>query len=76
MNMGTKRTCTITLDKKIAEESQRILSEFGMNRSSFIEIMLKALVDSEVKPMGEVYGPLFERIEKYARAKKKKEKND
>ena len=76
MNMGTKRTCTVTIDRKIAEESQRILSEFGMNRSQFLEIMLRALVDSEVKPMGEVYGPLFKKIEKYALAKMKKEKNN
>ena len=78
--MRTKTRITLTINKEVHAQAKCILAELGLKQSTFVEVIYKALVDSETKPMsevyGEVYGPLFERIEKYARAKKKKEKND
>lgn len=60
--MRTKEQISLTVDRQIIKETRRILKELGLKLSTFTEVMYKALVDSETKPMGEVYGPLFERI--------------
>ncbi len=60
--MVTKEQVAITIDREIIKETRRILKELGLKLSTFTEVMYKALVDSETKPLGEVYGPIFDRI--------------
>jgi len=64
--MINKTRLTFTIDKKLAVESKRVLDELAIKRSTFINTILQALVDSETKPMrqvyGEVYGPLFDEM--------------
>lgn len=78
--MINKTRIVLTIDKDLAKESKRVLDELCIKRSTFINVILKSLVDSETKPMaqvyGEVYGPLFDEmklnVEKYKKKKKKK----
>lgn len=78
--MINKTRLTFTIDKNLARESKRVCDEMLIKRSTFINTILQALVDSETKPMkqvySEVYGPLFNEIknnkEKYKRMRKKK----
>jgi len=77
--MIKKTRIVITVDKSLAEESKRVLNELGMKRSTFLNVILQALVDSETKPMkqvyGEIYGPLFdEMVANVEKNKKKKRK--
>lgn len=77
--MITKTRLTFTIDKKLAKESKRVCNELLIKRSTFLNTILQALVDSETKPMrqvyGEVYGPLFDEMkatkEKREKLKKK-----
>lgn len=75
--MRTKAFVTISIDKEVLKETKRILKELGLNTSFYINTVMRALVDSETKSMknvyGEVYGPLFDRINKHHK-KIKKEK--
>lgn len=78
--MINKTRLTFTIDKDLARESKKVLDELCIKRSTFINVILKSLVDSETKPMaqvyGEVYGPLFDEmkfnVEKNKKKKKKK----
>ena len=78
--MIKKTRIVITVDKSLAEESKRVLNELGMKRSTFLNVILQALVDSETKPMkqvyGEIYDPLFDEmaanVEKNKKKKRKK----
>lgn len=78
--MIKKTRIVITVDKSLAEESKRVLNELGMKRSTFLNVILQALVDSETKPMkqvyGEIYRPLFDEmaanVEKNKKKKRKK----
>ena len=73
VNMRTKTRITLTINKEVHAQAKRILAELGLKQSTFVEVIYKALVDSETKPMsevyGEVYGPLFEEM---GRSRKKK----
>jgi len=57
--MIKKTRIVITVDKSLAEESKRVLNELGMKRSTFLNVILQALVDSETKPMKQVYGEIY-----------------
>lgn len=76
--MKPKTKFTISIDEDILKEGRRILDDLGVKPSFYLETIMRALVDSETKPMkevyGEVYGPLFEKINKHAMAKKRKRK--
>ena len=64
--MRTKTRINLTIDREVNAQAKRILAELGLKQSTFVEVIYKALVDSETKPMkevyGEVYGPLFEEM--------------
>ena len=73
--MITKAKFNVTVDAENLKEAKRILKELGITFSFYIDTILKALVRSETDTMkevyGEVYGPLFEKINNHARAMKK-----
>lgn len=50
----------IYVDDAVFAEVKPILDEIGLSRSSFIELIFKALIDSKGKPFAEVQGSLFE----------------
>ena len=70
--MKTKTRITVTVDTVIAEEARRIMKELGLKQSTFVEVIYRALVDSETKPMGEVYGPMFTVLNKEINRRRKK----
>jgi antitoxin component of RelBE/YafQ-DinJ toxin-antitoxin module len=76
--MIKKTRIVITVDKSLAEESKRVLNELGMKRSTFLNVILQALVDSETKPMKQIYSkiydPLFDEMAANVEKKKKKKR--
>lgn len=72
--MRTKTRINLTIDKEVNTQAKRILAELGLKQSTFVEVVYKALVDSETKPMaevyGKVYGPLFKEMAKSRKKKK------
>lgn len=59
--MITKRKITISVDEDVFKNSKEILKASGLKFSSFIETMLIALIESEEKPMQDVYGNMLGR---------------
>lgn len=74
--MITKTKINISIDTLILEEATRILKEVGLKKSTFIELILRMLVDSETKPLNEVYGPLFESVGQGLKEKAVKRKKE
>lgn len=58
--MQTKKVISISIDERIAKESKKILKELGFKFSTYIELVLKSLVDSRTKTAAQVYEELFE----------------
>lgn len=59
VRMG-RRHRAIRIDDDVWEKAGPILKEVGLNRSRFIELTLKSLVDGREKTMEETMGALFE----------------
>lgn len=57
--MNKTRT-NITVDPIILKEAKAILSETGVPLSSFIEIVLKGLINSKSKTMDQMMGEMVE----------------
>jgi len=76
--MIKKTRIVITVDKSLVEESKRVLNELGMKRSTFLNVILQALVDSKTKPIkqiyGEIYNPLFDKMAANIKKNKKKKR--
>lgn len=73
--MVTKMRISITIDPDIYKQVQDILKGTGIKFSSFIEATAKAMIDSETKPMKNVYENLAsDLIESSKLKRKKKEK--
>lgn len=56
--MGRKHRA-IRVDDDVWEKAGPILKEVGLNRSRFLELTLKSLVDGREKTMEETIGSLF-----------------
>ncbi len=52
----------ITLDRKVWEESGKILANVGLSRSRFIELILREVVRSQKVSFAEITGELFETV--------------
>lgn len=51
---------SLRIDDDVWEKAGPILKEIGLNRSRFLELTLKSLVDGREKTMEETMGALFE----------------
>lgn len=63
---------TISVEEETWEKAKDVLKQLGMKQSSFINIIMKSLVDSETKPMKDVYGDITEMLLKEVRIRKRK----
>lgn len=62
--MITKRPVTLSIDEKILNEGKKTLKELGFKLSTYVEMVLKSLVDSKTKTAQQVYEELFEGLGK------------
>lgn len=58
--LTTKDRVTVTIDKNIAKRIKEIMKDSGLKLSTFTETMYRTVVDSETKPMKDVYEAAFE----------------
>lgn len=72
--MRTKERLTVTVDKGTQERVGKVLEQFGMKTSSYVNVVLRALIDSETKTLKQVYEDLGEGLVKSVSAKEKKGK--
>jgi antitoxin component of RelBE/YafQ-DinJ toxin-antitoxin module len=42
-----KKNVTVLIDEKVWETSRKVLSKLGMSRSSFIQIILEGVIETE-----------------------------
>ena len=62
--MITKRPVTLSIDERILREGKKTLKELGFKLSTYVEMVLKSLVDSKTKTAQQVYEELFEGLGK------------
>jgi len=72
--MRMKERVTISLDKGLNKEVEKILSEMGMKTSSYINIVLRGLVDAEKQTFKKICEDLSTKI--YKEMKKEKNKKE
>lgn len=73
MKKGRKKvTVSITLDRELVEPAKKVLEDTGIKLSTFVNVILKSLIESETKPMKEVYGGITETLLEEAIKRKKK----
>lgn len=53
--MRTRERMTVTVDKVVLSEAKELLKNTGITLSGFIDITLRGLVDSQAKPMRQMY---------------------
>jgi len=58
--MLTKTRVTLTIDTELYENVKSIMKNAGLKLSTFTETMYRTVVDSETKPMKDVYEAAFE----------------
>lgn len=73
-HMRIRKVVTITIDKETHEKAVKLLKESGINFSSFIEVMMKGLLDSQEKPMKDMVEDMTETLIKEAMKKTKRRK--
>lgn len=69
--MRTKEHLTVSIDKGLSKEADKILKEMGMKTSSYINVVLRGLVDSQTKTFKEVYENMGSTIAKKVMKKQK-----
>ena len=57
--MLTKTRVTLTIDTELYENMKSIMRNAGLKLSTFTETMYRTVVDSETKPMKDVYETAF-----------------
>lgn len=62
--MRTKKLITMSIDEHVLSESKMLLKEMGFKLSTYVEMVLKSLVDSRTKTAQQVYEELFEGLGK------------
>lgn len=55
MRMRTKAPLTVSINKELLSEAKAILKGTGLTLSGFISVTLQGLVDSNAKPMRQMY---------------------
>jgi len=70
--MRTKEHLTVSIDKGLQKEADKILKEMGMKTSSYINVVLRGLVDSQTKTFKDVYENMGSAIVKKVLKKKAK----
>lgn len=72
--MVTKTRISITINPHVYAQVQNILKGTGIKFSSFVEATAQAMIDSETKPMKNVYENLaFDLIERSKLKRKKRQ---
>lgn len=72
--MRTKNVASLTIDKEVLKDAKTILAKEGLKLSTFVEMVLRTLVNSEKLTMREVYEDLGKNMVAITKESKKKKK--